>query len=69
MWLRAASVFAALGIVAIVITEVVRSIVDRHRVRTQGHGGTQDIAICGMLVMAFCAVSCIVCLLIWLVRR
>ena len=42
--------FVVLGILSIVVTEILRSVVDRKRLERDGLGGTQDIAIYGMIV-------------------
>ena len=42
-------------------TEIARSIVHRRRERLRGIGGTQDIAIVGMLVSAMCYLAAAVC--------
>ncbi len=66
----AATVFFVIAAVAAVIgLDVVRSIVDRRRVERDGIGGTQDIAIRGVLigwVLIFCA---LVCGTFWLLNR
>jgi hypothetical protein len=56
-------VFIAIGVM--ICTEVLRSVVDRRRRERDGLGGTQDIAICGMLFGWICVVGAIVCGVGW----
>ena len=66
MWKAATFLFVARGILSLVVTEVLRSIVDRKRRDRDGLGGTQDIAIWGMMIGWLCALSAIVCGAGWL---
>ncbi len=66
MWKTSAVLFVALGILSLVATEVLRSIVDRKRRERDGLGGTQDIAICGMVIGWLCVLAAIVCGVGWL---
>ncbi|MEC5125158.1 hypothetical protein VSU19_00225 [Verrucomicrobiales bacterium BCK34] len=50
MWKTATLMSAAGVVVAIIGTEFLRAAVDKHRTRTQGMGGTQDILLIGMIV-------------------
>jgi hypothetical protein len=50
-------------------TEVVRSLVHRHRERAYGIGATQDIAMWGTLIGWVFALGAIGCGMMWLVRR
>lgn len=68
MWETATVLFVALGILSLVVTEVLRSIVDRKRRERDGLGGTQDIAICGMVIGWCCIVGAIVCGTVWLTQ-
>jgi hypothetical protein len=69
MWKTATALFVALGILSLVVTEVLRSIVDRKRRERDGLGGTQDIAICGMVFGWICVVAAIVCGAGWLLTK
>lgn len=62
-------VFLAAGLASIIITEIVRSVVDRRRVLRDGIGGTQDVAIWGRLVLAIFNLGALVCLILWFVTR
>jgi hypothetical protein len=66
MWKTSAVLFVALGILSLVATELLRSIVDRKRRERDGLGGTQDIAICGMVIGWLCVLGAIVCGAGWL---
>lgn len=66
MWKAATILFVAMGILSIVVTEVLRSIVDPKRRERDGLGGTQDIAICGMVIGWLCVLGAIVCGAGWL---
>jgi hypothetical protein len=69
MWGTATTVFVVAGIATLIGTEVVRSIVDRYRKQTRGIGGTQDIAIWGMLIGYVCVAGAVVCGGVWLWNR
>ena len=47
---------------------MLRSVVDRKRLERDGLGGTQDIAIGGMIVCGLCFVGAIICGLGWLIQ-
>ena len=66
MWKTASVLFVALGIMSLLVTEIVRSIVDRRRRERDGLGGTQDIAICGMVIGWLCILGAIICGVGWL---
>ncbi len=66
MWKTATVLFVALGIMSLLVTEIVRSIVDRRRRERDGLGGTQDIAICGMVIGWLCILGAIICGVGWL---
>ena len=66
MWKAATVIFVVLGILSLVVTEVLRSIVDRKRRNRDGLGGTQDIAFWGMMIGWLCVLSAIVCGAGWL---
>jgi hypothetical protein len=66
MWKTATVFFVVLGILSLVVTEVLRSIVDRKRRDRDGLGGTQDIAIFGTLIGWLCVFGAIVCGTGWL---
>jgi len=51
---------------ALVCTEVVRSVVHRHRERVQGIGGTQDIAMWGTIIAWLLLIAAMVTGGIWL---
>lgn len=68
MWKTATVLFVALGILSLVVTEVLRSIVDRRRRERDGLGGTQDIAICGMLFGWLWIVGALICGAAWLMQ-
>ena len=68
MWKSATIFCVVLGILSIVVTEILRSVVDRKRLERDGLGGTQDIAIYGMIVGWLFAIGAIICGLGWLVR-
>jgi len=40
--------------VVMIITEIIRSIVDRRRLKARGVGGTEDILIVGLLIGSLC---------------
>ena len=69
MWKTVTVLFVAMGIFSIVATEVLRSIVDRRRRERDGFGGTQDIAICGMVIGWLCIVGAVICGTGWLLTR
>ncbi len=53
MWQNTTIFFVFLGILSLIITEILRSVVDRKRLERDGLGGTQDIAIGGMIGVDF----------------
>lgn len=69
MWGRIASTFVAAGIATLIITEVIRSFVDHHRVRVYGCGGTQDIALWGLLVTGIFELGAVISGSLWLWYR
>ena len=69
MWKNATIFFVVLGILSLVITEILRSVVDRKRLERDGLGGTQDIAIGGMFVCGHCLVGAFICGLGWLIQN
>lgn len=69
MWQNAMNFFVVLGILRLIITEILRSVVDRKRLERDGLGGTQDIAVGGMIVCGFCVVGAIICGLGWFIQR
>lgn len=69
MWQNATIFFAVLGILSLIVTEILRSVVDRKRLEHDGLGGTQDIAIGGMIVCGLCFVGAIICGLGWLIQH
>jgi hypothetical protein len=69
MWINATTFFVILGILSIVVTEILRSAVDRKRRERDGFGGTGDIAIYGMIFGWACAIGAIVCGVGWLLQR
>jgi ascorbate-specific PTS system EIIC-type component UlaA len=66
MWKTATVLCVAVGILSLLVTEIVRSIVDRRRRERDGLGGTQDIAICGMVIGWLCILGAIICGVGWL---
>lgn len=50
MWIYATIFSAAMGVMSIVVTEILRSVVDRKLFMRNGLGGTQDMGILGLLV-------------------
>jgi hypothetical protein len=68
MWQNATIFFVVLGTLSLIITEILRSVVDRKRLERDGLGGTQDIAIGGMIVCGLCVVGAIICGLGWLIQ-
>jgi hypothetical protein len=68
MWQNATIFFVVLGILSLIVTEILRSVVDRKRLERDGLGGTQDIAIGGMIVCGLCFVGAIICGLGWLIQ-
>lgn len=68
MWKNSTIFFVFLGILSLIITEILRSVVDRKRLERDGLGGTQDIAIGGMIVGWLFAIAAIICGLGWLIQ-
>lgn len=68
MWKNATIFFVVLGILSLIITEILRSVVDRKRLERDGLGGTQDIAIGGMIVCGLGLVGAIASGLGWLIQ-
>jgi hypothetical protein len=66
---KPAIIFTALGIAAIVGTEVLRSFVHRRRERTQGIGGTQDIAMWGLFLSIALFIGAGICGLLWRLKH
>ena len=62
-------ILTALGIVVIVGMEVLRPIVHRRRERTQGIGGTQDIAMWGTFLALAFFIGAGICLLLWKLKH
>ncbi len=50
MWGAAATALMVAAFIALIGSEVVRSVVHRHRERVYGIGATQDIAMWGILI-------------------
>jgi hypothetical protein len=69
MWHAATTAFVVATIATLIGTEVVRSIADRYRKQTRGIGGTQDIAIWGMLIGCVCVAGAVACGAVWLWNR
>ena len=65
MWKIATFIFVALGVISVVVTEFLRSILDRKRRERDGLGGTQDIAIGGMIFGWLCVLGAMVCGAAW----
>ncbi len=69
MWFQASLMFIASAFVVLVGMEVVRSVVDRYRVRRYGAGGTQDIAMWGTFLGWFCLLAGAICGIVsWLTK-
>jgi hypothetical protein len=68
MWKHTTNLFVVLGILSLIVTEFLRSVVGRKRLERDGLGGTQDIAIGGIVVCGLCFVGAIVCGLGWLIQ-
>ncbi|MDX1929752.1 MAG: hypothetical protein SFV81_24715 [Pirellulaceae bacterium] len=68
MWKNTTILFTVLGILSLIVTEIIRSVVDRKRVERDGLGGTQDIAIGGIIASGLCAIGAIICGLGWLIQ-
>ena len=66
---KPAFVLGALGIAAVVGTEVLRSVVHRRRQRREGIGGTQDIAMWGTFIALALFIGAGICGLIWKLQR
>lgn len=66
MWGTATFVAALVFIGIIIGTDVLRGIVDRHRTRATGYGGTQDIAMWGTVAALVWLIVVIVCGGIWI---
>jgi hypothetical protein len=57
------------AIAVLMATSVLRSVVHRHRERVQGIGGTQDIAMWGLVVAWALLIAAMVTGVIWLAHR
>ena len=68
-WGIATVAFIVAAGVALVVTEIIRSIVDRKRKEKNGVGGTQDIAIWGVLIGYLLMLGALVCGSFWLFNR
>ena len=66
---KLAIILAALGMAAIIGTEVLRSVIHRKREQAQGIGGTQDIAMWGTFVGLALFVGAGICELLWKFKR
>ena len=60
MWANVTIAFFVLGVVSAIATEFARSIMNHRRIQQRGVGGTQDIAICGLLIMVVCILGTVV---------
>lgn len=69
MWRIGTLFFVALSIVSPVVTDILRSVIHRRRERREGIGGTQDIAMWGMLVGFGCMLAAGICGLGWYLTR
>ena len=67
-WGAATVVFVIAEILEQIIVEFVRSMVDRRRRDRDGVGGTQDIAICRMLIGWLLVVGALLCGTAWLLN-
>ena len=61
MWNTTAVALAVAAVVAMIVTEILRSIVHARRKSKDGLGGTQDIAMWGTLVCGLLLLAAIVC--------
>ena len=66
---RPAIILTALGVAAIIGMEILRSVVHRRRERTQGIGGTQDIAMWGTFLGLAFFIGAGICLLLWKLKH
>ncbi len=62
-------ILTALGIAVILGMEILRPIVHRRRERTQGIGGTQDIAMWGTFLALAFFIGAGICLLLWKLKH
>ena len=57
MWKTIAFVLAVAGVLSMVVTEVLRSIIHARRKSKDGFGGTQDIAMWGTITCGFLLIA------------
>jgi hypothetical protein len=55
--------------VNLIVMEILRSIADRKRKQKYGVGGTQDIAMWGVLIGYLLIIGALVCGSLWLINR
>lgn len=68
-WGVATVILVVAGILEQILVEVLRSVVDRRRRDRDGIGGTQDIAIIGMLAGWLLVIGALTCGLFWFIER
>jgi hypothetical protein len=61
MWMVAAIVLSVAFVACPIPIEVVRRIMHARRERQRGLGGTQDVAVCGTLIMLGCGILAAIC--------
>ena len=69
MWKIAGIAFTIAFLAVVLLTEVLRAVVDKRRRVRDGLGGTQDIAIVGTFAMIGCGVAAGVCWIMWFLAR
>jgi hypothetical protein len=66
---RIAIAFTVSACAVLIGTEVLRSVVHRHRERVQGIGGTQDIAMWGTLIAGLLLLGAMISGVIWISHK
>jgi hypothetical protein len=66
---KIAIIFSALGIVVLIGTEILRSLVHRRRERIKGIGGTQDIEMFGTFISLALFLIAAIALVLWILHR
>jgi hypothetical protein len=69
VWKILAIGFTVAAFASLILLEVVRAIVNRIRVKKTGFGGTQDIAVVGLLITGIPLVLAFACWAVWLAMR
>lgn len=68
-WRTATVACAIAGITSLLLTDILREVIDRRRRRRDGIGGTQDIAIGGIVVGYLFVLGTIISGSLWLLGR